>query len=296
MESKNTEQDDENNIDLDTRIAMMFREKSFGAAPPFLQLDDSEEENEKENEQVSILEKIKNEIRSTDEHNMPTISDTTNTDSIFKTSNVCDQMEIKSEKTKCIEDGASDISSDDEVLEACAQTKPNTNPTAAGNEDDKMSLSSLSSTEDKINRKSNTLDTASHKNPVSQVGEYYYPPNTNPYYYTTGGNTSYEQYASSHDYIQPYVPGFPTLIPGGYVQSEYPVKNEDEPSATVTELIKDPTEQIVAAVIERVKNELKHILKRDINKRMIESIAYKRYDSWWDEQVQNKNKPAKNMM
>lgn len=281
---------------------MMFREKSFGAAPPFLQLDDSEEENEKENEQVLILEKIKNEIRLTDENNMLAISEATNIDSIFKISEASEQMEIKSEqmeKMKCIEDGASDISSDDEVLEACTPTKPYTKP-AAGNEDDKMSLSSLSSTEDKINRKSHALDAASQEIPLSQVGDYYYPPDTNPYYYSIGGNTAYEsynnQYMSSHDYIQPYVPGFPTLIPGGYVQSEYPVKSEDVPTATVTEFIKDPTEQILATVIERVKNELKQILKRDINKRMIESIAYKRYDSWWDEQVQNKNKPSKNVM
>ncbi|XP_055308934.1 histone-lysine N-methyltransferase SETD1 [Sitodiplosis mosellana] len=307
-ESKNNEQDDESNIDLDTRIALMFKEKSFGAAPPFLQLDDSESETEKENvpsdTSGSILEKIRTEINTVGENIAHAAVEATSNDSIFMTSNSSEQLEIKCEKKKCIEDGASDISSDDEVLETCTPPK-----FVAGNikvEDDKMSLSSLSSTEDKTHRKSIVPDVAPHKITASEVGVYYYPPNTNtntntnPYYYPTGGNTAYDpyinQYVSSHGYMQPYMPGFPTIIPGGYVQSEYPVKKEDEPVAPVPELKKDPSEQIVAAVIERVKNELKQILKRDINKRMIESIAYKKYDSWWDEQVQNKNKPSTNVI
>lgn len=76
------------------------------------------------------------------------------------------------------------------------------------------------------------------------------------------------------------------------MQPEYPIKKEPEIVAPVPEVKNDPSEKIVSAVIERIKNELKQILKRDINKRMIESIAYKKYDSWWDEQVQNKNKPS----
>lgn len=42
--SKKMEDEDQSTIDLDTRIAMMFKEKSFGAAPPFLQMEDSDPE------------------------------------------------------------------------------------------------------------------------------------------------------------------------------------------------------------------------------------------------------------
>lgn len=280
---------------------MMFKEKSFGAAPPFLQLDDSESETEKENGSTdatdnSLLEKIKTEINTVGENSLQAASEAASNDSMFMASNSGEQSKIKIEKKKCIEDGASDISSDDEVLESCTPPK-----NVAGNirlEDDKMSLSSLSSTEDKVNRKPILPDTALHKNAIPQVADYYYPTNTNtnPYYYPTGENVTYapynNQYISSHEYMQPYMPGFQTLIPGGYMQSEYPIKKEHEPVAPVPEVKKDPSDQIVSAVIERVKNELKQILKRDINKRMIESIAYKKYDSWWDEQAQNKNKPS----
>lgn len=278
---------------------MMFKEKSFGAAPPFLQLDDSESDAEKDDRNDggdnSIMEKIKTEINADNsiENSMHAASEAASNDSAAMLSHLGNNLKIKNEKKKCIEDGASDISSDDEVLESCTPPKP-----MAGDvklDDDKMSLSSLSSTEEKSNRKSTIGDANIHKNIVPQMTDYYYPHGANPYYYPNGENAVYDpysnQYMPPHGYIQPYtMPGFPALIPGGYVQSnEYPEKRPDP--ITPAQPKKDPSEQIVAAVIERVKTELKQILKKDFNKRMIESIAYKKYDSWWDEQAQNKNKP-----
>lgn len=274
---------------------MMFKEKSFGAAPPFLQLDDSESETEKEDRPTditddSVMEKINTEIKHVHlvENILYTANEAISNDSACMTSNSGGYVLDKNEKKRCIEDGASDISSDDEVLESCTPPK-----TIAGDvklDDDKMSLSSLSSTEDKINRKPVVPDAALHK--AATVSDYYYPSVTNPYYYPGCENAVYNtQYMSTHGYMQPYMPGFPALIPGGYVQSELPVKKND-PVASVTESKKEPSERIISAVIERVKTELKQILKKDFNKRMIESIAYKKYDSWWDEQVQNKNKTS----
>lgn len=277
----------------------MFKEKSFGAAPPFLQLDDSESEKEEENRPTdatdnSLIEKIKTE-NNTEYPSESSLQAKIEMNSIESSSMSYsgEQMNIKKEKKKCIEDGASDISSDEEILESCTLTK-----TTAGDvklDDDKMSLSSLSSTEDKVNRKSNVPEVALQKNAVPQIADYYYPPNANPYYYPNSENATYDpynnQYMSSQGYLQPYMQGFPALIPGGYAQSEYAIK-KCEPVASVPEPKRDPSEQIVSAVIERVKNELKQILQKDIKKRMIESIAYKKYDSWWDEQAQTKNKPS----
>lgn len=314
------EQDDENNIDLDTRIAMMFKEKSFGAAPPFLQLDDSESDTEKDGDRApgtgdataaagsdnSLLDKIKTEMHvenSMDSMMQPGVHDAMT--AISNDSNFGDnKLKIKQEK-KLIEDGASDISSDDEVLESCTppqSSKVSALPSVPGDiklEDDKMSLSSLSSTEDKSNRKAIASEMDVHKNTVpSGMPEYYYPSSINPpYYYPNGENANmYDPYGgmSTQGYMQPYMSGFPAgLLPGNYVQSaEYPSKRSNEPVASASEPKKDPSEQIVSAVIERVKEELKQILKKDFNKRMIESIAYKKYETWWDEQAQNKNKPS----
>lgn len=276
---------------------MMFKEKSFGAAPPFLQLD-SDSETEKEDRpaddtEISAIDKIKLEINST-ENSMHGAGEANSNDS-----SALLKPKIETMKKKCIEDGASDISSDDEVLESC--TPPTTQVGNIKLEDDKMSLSSLSSTEEKVNRKPAETDMSMYKNAVSQVTDYYYPSGANPYYYPPNGdNATFDPYSShymstSQGYMQPYMPGFPAIIPGGYVQStEYP-ERKDEPIAYKSEPKKDPSEQTVAAVIERVKTELQQILKRDIKKRMIESIAYKKYDEWWDEQVQmhqNKSKPS----
>lgn len=309
---------------------MMFKEKSFGAAPPFLQLDDSESETEKDDRTTdavgaaavgtadnSILEKIKTEmnVENSMDSMMHIANDAISNDSVSMKSNSIDGVKIKQEK-KIIEDGASDISSDDEMLESCtppplppgSKVAPVPPPPAmAGDiklEDDKMSLSSLSSTEDKSNsRKAIASDADSHKNVVPSLPGYYYPPTgiNHPYYYPNGENaTMYDPYSG---YMQPYMGGFPPIIPGNYVQStDYPptatVKQQGQqaasidPIASYNEPKKDPSERIMAAVIERVKTELKQILKKDFNKRMIESIAFKKYEAWWDEQVQNKTKTS----
>lgn len=326
------EQDDESNIDLDTRIALMFKEKSFGAAP-FLQLDDSESETEKDERTASeganagamgatdnsILEKIKTEINADSSNDMQIASDAISNDSVSMKSNSLDSGKIKREK-KIIEDGASDISSDDDML-ACTPPPPGTQPpsipppppaTMAGDiklEDDKMSLSSLSSTEEKSNnRKATASDLDAHKNAASSMPNYYYPTpaGMNSFYYPPNGeNAMYNPYGgmAAHGYMQPYMSGFPPIIPGNYVQStDYPhtaaeMVTKQEPlgsdvPASSSELKKDPSERIVSAVIERVKLELKQILIKDFNKRMIESIAFKKYEAWWDEQAQSKTKSS----
>lgn len=37
----------------------------------------------------------------------------------------------------------------------------------------------------------------------------------------------------------------------------------------------------------KITNDVKAILKRDFNKRMIEMTAFKKYEAWWDEEEQN---------
>lgn len=71
---------------------------------------------------------------------------------------------------------------------------------------------------------------------------------------------------------QPYVP---YMVPTR--KSE--VTNKDDPHA--------PT---INGVIEQVTAELKQILKRDFNKKMVENTAFKKFESWWDEQEQSKHK------
>lgn len=288
-----TEQDDSSNIDLDTRIAMMFKEKSFGAAPPFLQLDDSESETEKESNAAEHA----SADGMTTEPNADIASETKEMTAIKAEPNT-DQSRIKTEKSKF--DDASDISSDDEML-LKESGSPKAKTANKLTDDDRMSLSSLSSNDEKKQSAANVSNSANSTVPaVPNPGEYYYGAagTGHPYsYYPNGANPSYDPYNNQympHSYIQPYVSGFSALIPGGYnVPADELAQRAQETAGTTTaaEQKKDPNEIKVTAVIDRVIKELRQILKKDINKRMVESIAYKQFEAWWDEQARrDKNK------
>lgn len=51
-------------------------------------------------------------------------------------------------------------------------------------------------------------------------------------------------------------------------------------------LLKGPT---INAVLTRVVNEVKAILKKDFNKKMVESTAFKLFEVWWDEKKSEKS-------
>lgn len=55
----------------------------------------------------------------------------------------------------------------------------------------------------------------------------------------------------------------------------------------------NPYYPTINSVIERVTTELKLILKKDFNKKMIESTAFKNFEVWWDEQSRKTRQTAK---
>lgn len=286
------EQDDSSNIDLDTRIAMMFKEKSFGAAPPFLQLDDSESDTEKDT----------NHREQTDVDMIDESTSKSGIDKMVKSETAqIEQRKIKVEKSNC--DDASDISSDDEILLKEADAiRAKLKLVDAKADDDRMSLSSLSSTDEKVSVKQLSGEMASGSSsaqpPMPSTNDGYYRASDEaPYYYANGTNSSYNpygnQYSMPHGYMQPYISGFAGLIPGSYnvPADELAGNSSAAPPSPETVNKKDPNELKVKAVIDRVIKELRQILKKDFNKRMIEIIAYKQFEAWWDEQVRrDKNK------
>lgn len=46
----------------------------------------------------------------------------------------------------------------------------------------------------------------------------------------------------------------------------------------------DPHAMTINGVLQQITAELKNILKKDFNKRMVENTAYKKLENWWDEQ------------
>jgi len=333
MNDKKSE-DGDATVDLDTRIAMLFKTKSFGPEIPSLFNLDDDSENIKEEETVDnksndcgeLHNKLKSHLNLGDDedssisksssiaHNNNNNNNTSNSKIDLK----C--RKIKSEKSSDVEDGevndaesktsstnestissmpspfqtrvsfkinrrfiktnvlrkrskekkvkvdsgASDISSSEDELIAKGSYSPAL--PAKVKDDDQMSLSSLSSTapikqEHEIKTELKDLEASA---------AYMYGFSSYPNYY-------YQQQSFNH-FQQPQWPQYDA---SGYYPS---YKKEDKDTRN-----DDPHEVACKKVIDKIIQELKQILKKDFNKRMIENTAYKKYEAWWDEQERNKN-------
>lgn len=267
------EEDEESNLDLDTRIAMMFKGKSLGAAPPFLQLDSDDEENGKDAIETSqvIATTSKDEKTTTtkelEQRNGDKLSAGTPPKSPFMLTDETSKRSLvlkNSNKRKVIKaEGTSDISSSDDELLAKEVYSP---IDALGTKMvEEMSLSSLSSTK-----------SIKHEEPITGVAEgkvelqqssaaiNYYPgappgyfvhPSSQayPYNYNYGYN-HYQSYISA-EYIQQYMAGF-SLPSYGHHKPHEDGEN--------------PYKKAVSQVLDRMTEEMKQILKKDFNKRMVE--------------------------
>ncbi|EDW13928.2 histone-lysine N-methyltransferase SETD1 [Drosophila mojavensis] len=258
------------NVDLDTRIALIFKGKTFGNAPPFLQMDSSDSETEK-----------------------PKVDDINEAgDSNHSNSN---QNKHGTDKTLSAlqQQGASDISSDDDILIKKEIPVPVEKSEANDNNDDNMSLSSLSSHEETVKEPAHPstqlaskMMFAGYTDPhASNHNNYYYHQSAYGYGHypsaiaPSSGLTG--KYFSNPAYMQaPYLPGVvsadsfnldPYMQTYGY-QHTQPDQN-------------DEVKQNVKKVMNIIVEELKQILKRDVNKRMIEMTAFKNFEAWWDEQT-----------
>ncbi|XP_068207015.1 histone-lysine N-methyltransferase SETD1 [Palaemon carinicauda] len=192
-----------------------------------------------------------------------------------------------------------------------------------GIDDDRMSLSSLSSTEDPILHREVPIPLAGPGVPGPGAAYGAPPPGYNQYAaapaaypsYLPGGYPGHPMAAESvYSWQQPpgypsnfvsgypgYNPGYMTL-PSGYSNVAqtppgtnmagqnpyapyfgpgYPAVPDPGNSTHKSGQYHDPT---INAVLDTVIEELKNILKKDFNKRMIEATAFKTFESWWDEQ------------
>ncbi|KAH8289881.1 hypothetical protein KR054_003259 [Drosophila jambulina] len=251
------------NVDLDTRIALIFKGKTFGNAPPFLQMDSSDSETDKGKQVVSI------------DVNSDSNNSENKTKSIHKSIIAVQQQH-----------GASDISSDEEILVKKNWSKIGFT-TQNDKNDDSMSLSSLSSHEDSTQDILASANGTPKKHTISSSYIYQNPSSQHPYYYQASGYGHYpsslppdsgltSRYLSNAPYMQPvYLAGVTAFSLDPYnkaFNSQYNISDQND---EMTLKLK----QVINYIVE----ELKQILKRDVNKRMIEVIAFKNFEAWWDE-------------
>uniref|UniRef100_A0A182X396 [histone H3]-lysine(4) N-trimethyltransferase n=1 Tax=Anopheles quadriannulatus TaxID=34691 RepID=A0A182X396_ANOQN len=317
------DEDSGSTLDLDTRIALLFKEKTFGGS--FLQLSDDEEEDRKqemvpgsggataEDSTHPDTSHLKEEPMDLDD--AVTVS--------HRPPSPPPPMEVaqpppplpppadeesyepkqpkREPKIECLkEEGASDISSsDDEILAKDEDENSRSMPSG------EVKLASLD------DAKLGPLQPAAPPLPTEPAPAV--PPPPEPiegagfsFLYPT--NQYYSYGAQPASATSAYYPGYPTGFPGAPLFNSYgmPASGgmyyasgkpaDDGPSALLEAAgaagMKDRArgtkrnryEVVIDAVVERVVTELKQILKKDFNKKMIENTAFKKYEAWWDEE------------
>ncbi|XP_058128570.1 histone-lysine N-methyltransferase SETD1 [Anopheles ziemanni] len=345
-----TDDDSGSTLDLDTRIALLFKEKTFGAAS-FLQLsDDEEEENRKQSEPAAVIEEppvpaapatpvVKEEVEELDQPPMdigrppsppqppaepalppPPPEEAEAPPEPIETKPV--KREPKLETFK--EEGASDISSsDDEILAKDEEDDYDEKPSTSlieGSEDSKTGILLQPAAPPPPPLPSDPAPPAPPP-PSEPPAE---PPGGAPgggsfsYLYPTGpgGYYSYGQQqaavatssGSGYYHHGGYPTGFPGTplfnaygIPGAATGMYYPSGGkkgsgsfDDGHHDALGSSAKDyrgsrgakrnQYEIAIDSVVDRVVAELKQILKKDFNKKMIENTAFKKYEAWWDEE------------
>lgn len=74
-------------------------------------------------------------------------------------------------------------------------------------------------------------------------------------------------------------PGYGTILPaqGGGGEGEYRTPGEDIPA-----LAESPNEATVQLVLASLIQEMKNIMQRDLNRKMVENVAFNTFDEWWE--------------
>ncbi|RZC32044.1 N-SET and/or YppG domain containing protein, partial [Asbolus verrucosus] len=178
----------------------------------------------------------------------------------------------------------SDISSSEDELLTGDNYSPIERKSTTKNEkdDDRMSLSSLSDNEQKI-EESKMPAVMSATYPYQQYPGY---PGI-PYSYPYGQHDWRQSYPYTHPmYLtpSPYAQQFPSMHPMQPYMSYQMAPKRSENSKD------DPHSPTINAVIQQITQELKAILKKDFNKKMVENTAFKKFEAWWEEESSKENK------
>ncbi|XP_035740533.1 histone-lysine N-methyltransferase SETD1-like [Vespa mandarinia] len=283
-------------LDLDTRIAMLLKDKAGGMAPPFLQFgSDSEDDKKSQHGDNEMLSDPPSPFISHEAYK-----------SCFEK-----MMEKNKERWKIRENNLNQFSVDEELGSVISSSEdeallgsyspapdeiepepPKEPPPPPPPDDDRMSLSPLSSGDEKIEEVIAQPEPSSHLYPgpgypghISHYpsGDVYSWPRPTQYPYPYG--TTYLQ---SH--YQPNTGSLSGTV-GSHQGTSYYTSFQSRLQAMANHNItKDnPQGPTINGVLNKVVNELKQILKKDFNKKMVENTAFKLFEVWWDEKKSEKN-------
>ncbi|XP_066583254.1 histone-lysine N-methyltransferase SETD1 [Prorops nasuta] len=282
-------------LDLDTRIAMLLKDKAGGMAPPFLQFG-SDSEDEKKSHMTE------NEILS--DPPSPFLSE-----EIYKS--CFERMVLRNkERWKVRENSINQFSVDEDLGSVISSSEdeallgsyspapddhepqpPKESPPPPPPDDDRMSLSPLSSGDEKIEEVIAQTEPPGQLYPGSGYSGHitHYPPNE----VYSWPRPSHYPYPYGATYLQSHYQPTTAPLSGAVVNHQatnyYPSFQSRLAMANNTIAKDNPQGPTINGVINRVVNELKQILKKDFNKKMIENTAFKLFEVWWDEKKSEKN-------
>ncbi|XP_034934332.1 histone-lysine N-methyltransferase SETD1A-like [Chelonus insularis] len=282
-------------LDLDTRIAMLLKDKAGGMAPPFLQFGSDSEDEKKSEEEEQMLSDPPSPFLSAEVYK-----------SCFE-----QKTERAKERRKAHENNINQFSVDEDLGSVISSSEdeallgsyspaavdgepepPKEPPPPPPPDDDRMSLSPLSSGDEKIEE---VIAQTEPNNQIYGGASYpghltHYPPPADMYGWPRPTHYPYP-------YGAPYMPTqyqSTTTLTGG-VGSQgtnyYPNFHSRFQAMANHNITKDnPQGATINGVLERVVNELKQILKKDFNKKMVENTAFKLFEVWWDEKKNEKSR------
>ncbi|KAG5900058.1 hypothetical protein JTB14_016032 [Gonioctena quinquepunctata] len=348
-------------LDLDTRIALLLKEKGAGGmAPPFLAFGADSDDESKASDKLPKHVPIHTSIDSDDDRSSISLSDmpinppAPDLDFDFMRDNEnfplsvppspflskeiymeCHRLALEqavvARQREALETSAllkkahiesnkigSDISSSEDELLTGEGIENNYSPIDRSDfknefkmekDDDRMSLSSLSSNEKIEEAKPDPPPPPLPMNPVNTApppmppipGVYptHYP--GLPHYpgYPGTQYPAFPQpfpYAGHQDWRQAYPYGQPLYLP--HLQyPQFPQLHPTQPFIPYQLPPKkpendkdDPHASTINSVVQQVTQELKNILKKDFNKKMVEMTAFNKFESWWEEESSKENK------
>ncbi|XP_012350033.1 histone-lysine N-methyltransferase SETD1 isoform X2 [Apis florea] len=284
-------------LDLDTRIAMLLKDKAGGMAPPFLQFgSDSEDEKKSINADNEMLSEPPSPFLSLETYKSCFEKIRERNKERWKVhENSINQFSVDEDLGSVIS------SSEDEALlgsyspapDEIEPEPPKDPPPPPPPDDDRMSLSPLSSGDEKIE------EVIAQTEPTSQLypgagypGHLTHYPANDMYHWPRPAQYPYPYgttYLQSH--YQPNTTSFSGTVGNHQGANYYPSFQSRLHAMANHNITKDnPQGPTINGVLNRVVNELKQILKKDFNKKMIENTAFKLFEVWWDEKKSEKSR------
>lgn len=282
---------DDKHLDLDTRIEMLLKGKMGGQNnPPFLHMFDSDEEknnvDEKGTRKDSYMDNIPlppglDELPSSSPNDLaeeplsdppsPYLSKQVYLDCHKKAiEKVRQARQLEADKiSKILDQKKLQNSSSEEEKKKLED------------DDDRMSLSSLSSGDEKIEEVNQPYRPPPPPGNIFSVPPpplYSVPPPLPPHHHYMWGRLAPSHFSRLPPGFAPSDSHYPPDLRNNFNVPPPSFRHRPPPPKPVT-----PQEATIRRVLDKIIPELKLILKKDCDKKMIENLAFRAFERWWDE-------------